>query len=51
MLAAMAAEVPLAVAIEIQPAGENPPRHRLLPDRRPDSPALPRDVLRKSDIN
>ncbi|MGA8194274.1 MAG: hypothetical protein WB902_12975, partial [Acetobacteraceae bacterium] len=39
LLAAMAAEVALAVAIEIQPAGENPSRHRRLPDRRPDSPA------------
>ena len=47
----MTAEVPLAVAIEVQPAGDNPPRHRRLPDRRPDSPALPRDVLGKSDIN
>ncbi len=51
LLAAMAAEVPLAVAIEIEPAGENPPRHRRLPDPRPDGPALPRDVLGKSDIN
>src|SRR5271165_2298825 len=30
---------------------ENPPRHRLLPDPRPDRPALPRNVLRKSDID
>ena len=51
LLAAMALEVSLAVAIEIQPAGDNPPHHRRLPDRRPDSPALPRDVLRKSDID
>ena len=47
----MAPEVALTVAIEVQPAGENPPRHRRLPDRRPDSPALPRDVLGESDIN
>jgi len=51
LLAAMAAEVPLAIAIEVEPAGENPPRHRRLPDRGPNSLALPRDVLRKSDIN
>ena len=50
-IAAMPAEVPLAVAIEIQSAGENPPRNRLLPDRRPDRPALPRDVLGKSNID
>ena len=50
LLAAMGPEVRLAVTIEIQPAGENPPRHRRLPDRRPDSPALPRDVLGKSDV-
>ena len=51
LLAAMALEVPLAVAIEIQLAGDNPPHDRVLPDRRPDSPAPPRDVLRKSDID
>src|SRR4051812_20092453 len=49
--AAMAAEVALAVAIKVQPAGKNPSRHWLLPDRRPDCPALPRDVLGKPDIN
>src|SRR5271166_2815151 len=38
LLAAMGAEIRLAVAIEVQPASENPPRDRLLPDRRPDSP-------------
>ncbi len=50
LLAAMAAKIPLAIAIEIQPARDNPSRDRLLPDRRPDRPALPRDVLRQSDI-
>src|SRR5438309_5114830 len=44
LLAAMAAQVPLAVAIEIQPARENALRHRRLPDCRPNGPALPRDV-------
>src|SRR6516162_4321356 len=51
LLAAMSAEVRLTVAIEIQSTGENPAGYRLLPDGRPDGPALPRDVLRKSDIN
>ena len=36
LLAAMGAEVRLAVAIKVQLAGEDPPCHRLLPDRRPD---------------
>jgi hypothetical protein len=51
LLAAMAAEVALAVTIEVQPAGDNPSGHRCLPDRRPDGPTLPRDILRKSDID
>ena len=51
LLAAMAAEVALTVAIEIEPAGENPPSHWRFPNRRPDSPAPPCHVLRKSDIN
>ena len=50
MLAAMRAEVRLTVTIEIQPAGENPPRHWRFPDRCPNSPALPCDVPRRSTL-
>jgi hypothetical protein len=51
LLAAMAAKVALTIATEIKPAGENPSRDRPLPYRRPYSSALPRNVLRKSNIN
>ena len=51
LLAAMAVEVALAVALQIEPADPAAPLHGILPDPGVHRAALPRDVAWKSDID
>src|SRR5262249_44705378 len=51
LLTAMAGEVTLAVAIQVQPANLAAAGHRILPDSGVHDAALPFDVARKSDIH
>ena len=50
LLAAVAGQVALPVAIEIQPADATATSHRILPDRGVHRAAPPRDVARESDV-
>jgi hypothetical protein len=51
LLAAMAGQVALAVAIEVQPADATAARHRIFPDAGVNGTAVPLDIARKSDIH
>ena len=51
MLSAVADQVSLPIAIEIEPARHAPARHGALPYRRVNRATLPSDVLRKTDVN
>ena len=50
LLTAVSGQVPLAVALEVQPADATPTRQRTLPDPGVYSASLPRDVAWKSDV-
>ena len=51
MFAAVADQVALPVAVEIEPPRHAPARNGALPDRRVDRFAAPRDIVRKTDVN
>jgi hypothetical protein len=51
MLAAMTSKISLPVTIEIESPRHHPSRHRSLPHGSTDDFALPRDILRKSDVH
>ena len=50
LFAAVAAQIALAVSIQIQPADPAPAVHGIFPDRGAYNAALPLDIARKSDI-
>lgn len=51
LLAAVAAQVALTVAVRIHPADPAPAKHGSFPDPGVDDPALPLDVARMSDVH
>src|SRR6185295_1397628 len=51
MLTAVADEVALSIAIQIEPPRHSPPHDGALPHRRMDRLSLPSDIVRKTDVN
>src|SRR5262249_9877634 len=51
LLTSVPGQVPLTIAVEIQPADPTPVPHRSLPDRGVHSATLPLDVTRETDIH
>jgi hypothetical protein len=47
----VAFEIGLAIAVEVEPPGENSPRYRAFPDRGADDFALPRNFTWKAHID
>ena len=51
LLATVAGEIALPVAVDVQPPDPTRALNRLLPDSRDDRPALPRDLSRHTDVD
>jgi hypothetical protein len=51
LLAPVASQVALPVAVDVEPPHHAPASHGRLPDRRVNGPAVPRDVARKAHVH